>query len=365
MRTDKKIKIVSVCTYARGGMRAVLESFYAAGVLDSTNDPILWTHIEGSTFKKLMQYISTLACLLKIIALNRKMILIHCHTSMRGSYWRKTLVCLIGRALGVPVFMHMHGSEFKSFYSNHGLIGKFIISKTLSCASKVIVLSDSWKDFYSKLVDKNKILVLPNFVKVPEPAICEKINTPEQNQEYYHRMLFLGYVGVRKGIYDLIDAVALNAKYLDKLKIIVGGNGEIDKAKEYAITKGVSSNFEFLGWIGPEEKANLLKSSNSFILPSRNEGLPVSILEAMSYGLPVISTNVGAVASLYSDANNYWLVEARDIKTLSERIVSLTSDDSTGHLIGQHNRILIKKFYSEDVIIPLLREAYNEFSQKK
>jgi glycosyltransferase involved in cell wall biosynthesis len=253
----------------------------------------------------------------------------------------------------------MHGSEFKNFYHNHSFLGKWIVSKTLSSASKVLVLSDSWKDFYSTLVDQRKILVIPNFVKMPEQS--SDSGSVEFTHGLKHQMLFLGYVGVRKGIYDLIDAVALNSTRLDNLKILVGGNGEIEKAKEYATIKGVADKFYFLGWVGSEQKAELLKSANSFILPSRNEGLPVSILEAMSYGLPVIGTNVGAVASLYSEANGYWLVEAQDINSLSNRIVSLVSDENVGRSVGQYNRTLIRNFYSEDAVTPILKEAYREF----
>lgn len=358
MNKKEQRTIVSVCTHARGGMRAVLESFYAAGVLDSSRDPIIWTHTDGKKFNNIMKFIGAITRLLNFLAFDRQRILIHCHTSMRGSYWRKILVCLLARSFGVPVFMHMHGSEFKVFYQNHGFIGKWIISKTLSCASKVLVLSDSWKNFYSTLVDTQKILVIPNFVKIPEKTSIDRILKFNHNSKHY--MLFLGYVGTRKGIYDLIDAVALNLDKLENLKVLIGGNGEVEKAKNYAAAKGVINNFEFLGWVGPEQKIELLKSSDSFILPSHNEGLPVSILEAMSYGLPVIGTNVGAVASLFPKENSFWLVEAQDISTLSERIVSIISDENARKLVGHYNRALIEKFYSEEAVIPILKSAYRE-----
>lgn len=100
-------------------------------------------------------------------------------------------------------------------------------------------------------------------------------------------------IGHNKGIYDLIGVIALHKKeFHGRQKLRVGGNGEVDKVKILIKEKKISDIVSYEGWVSGGRKVELLDVSDAYILPSYKEGLPISILEAMSYGLPMISTKV-------------------------------------------------------------------------
>lgn len=103
-------------------------------------------------------------------------------------------------------------------------------------------------------------------------------------------LLFLGH---NKGIYDLIDVIALHKKeFHGRQKLRVGGNREVDKVNILIKEKKISDIVSYVGWVSGGRKVELLDVSDAYILPSYKEGLTISILEAMSYGLPMISTKV-------------------------------------------------------------------------
>lgn len=100
-------------------------------------------------------------------------------------------------------------------------------------------------------------------------------------------------IGHNKGIYDLIGVIALHKKeFHGRQKLRAGGNGEVDKVKILIKEKKISDIVSYEGWVSGGRKVELLDVSDAYILPSYKEGLPISILEAMSYGLPMISTKV-------------------------------------------------------------------------
>lgn len=100
-------------------------------------------------------------------------------------------------------------------------------------------------------------------------------------------------IGHNKGIYDLIGVIALHKKeFHGRQQLRVGGNREVDKVKILIKEKKISDIVSYEGWVSGGRKVELLDVSDAYILPSYKEGLPISILEAMSYGLPMISTKV-------------------------------------------------------------------------
>lgn len=220
-------------------------------------------------------------------------------------------------------------------------------------------MGEDWKQFIKKICPKAKVSVINNAIKIPE--IMEK------NENTIPQMLFLGALIKRKGVLDLLQALKeLIDKRIFDFKLLIAGAGEEEaELKKYVIDNNLSKQVEFLGWITKEDKANILKEADILILPSYNEGLPIAILEAMAYALPVISTNVGSIAEAVIDNQNGYLINPGDIKLLAEKIQLIISDREKWKIFSLKSRKLAENKFSEDVFISKINKLYRCLYREK
>lgn len=130
-----------------------------------------------------------------------------------------------------------------------------------------------------------------------------------------------------------------------KLKMIcVGGGPLLEKTKELANQKGLSSNIIFTGPVSNVGK--FLRASKIFVLPSKNEGIPISILEAMNYGLPIVASRVGGIPDIISDKNGI-LFTSNSKEELSNALNELVNNKDLYDKISKYNMDYVKKFSIE------------------
>ena len=172
-------------------------------------------------------------------------------------------------------------------------------------------------DWLKKYVD-NEITVLHNSVIVP-------------STNYYsndsNNIVMLGRLEERKGTYDLLEVINDIVKKYENIKFVLAGDGDLErldkKIKQLEIPQ---NNIEVLGWIDSNKRHELLKDCLIYVLPSYNEGMPMSVLEAMSYGIPCISTNVGSIPSVIENNNNGIIINPGDKIALRESLINLLDD---------------------------------------
>lgn len=347
-----------MCTRAPGGMRSVVEQYRSDGLLDKFSVQLIDTHALGSRFFRAYMALSAGFNLLwALMAYDVR--LAHIHAAMRGSFWRKGAYLLLAKALSVPTLMHLHGSESKQFFGAMRGFPRKLAIHILTSADRVIVLSESWKSFIHNFAPRANICVLPNYVTMPVlpgPAEIEAGNKGQPDRSL--EVLFLGKVGQRKGIYDLLPAFSNARKAFPQLKLIIGGDGDIDEAKRHAATLGMEDDVSFIGWVDGDLKADLLSRCSLYVLPSYNEGLPVSVLEAMSYGKPVITTTVGGIPELIDNGINGVMISPGDQQALTREIVRLASDKELRMRLGQQARYRVQAGFSDAVILPILEDVY-------
>ncbi len=342
--------ILILCTKTEGGMLSVIEGYQRDGIFDRWNVQLVSSHENGSHFKKLWIFTKAFFYII-ILAITGRIALIHCHVSVGISFWRKIIFVILGKIFGVPTILHLHGGRTKIFYNSLSAIGKRLIVWQLSTTDVVLVLSESWRSYILEVAPKANIVVLPNYVEIPKPVMQSKDNTKIN-------LLFLGMVSNRKGVHDLIKAFATVVKNVPQFHLHIAGDGDVELAKQYAHELGLDSYIEFLGWVGNTEKNKLLNDADIFVLPSYNEGLPVSILEAMSFGIPVISTNVGGIPELIEDEVSGFLIKPGDIPALQNRLEQLANDLGMRNRIGSAGKEIIKQQFSKDVVLPKLELLY-------
>ncbi|MFD5174079.1 glycosyltransferase, partial [Bacillus mycoides] len=157
----------------------------------------------------------------------------------------------------------------------------------------------------------------------------------------------MGVLSQRKGTYDLIEVGAkLKGKIDSKYKFVLAGDGEIEKAQQKISELDLDDLFIIPGWVSDEKKIeDIYHKSVIYVLPSYNEGMPMSVLEAMSYGLPVISTDVGSIPSVVEKENGF-IIKPGDIDELKNKIIYLLNDNSISNSMSEHNVEKISSKYN-------------------
>lgn len=160
--------------------------------------------------------------------------------------------------------------------------------------------------------DSKKIVVLANAVSLPT------LQPPVKNERLH--VLFIGRFAPNKGIHVLLKAIEeLNAEgYEQHITYQLGGKGPLYDAykKKYPY-----QNVRYLGFVSDDQLADLYRTNDLFVLPTLFEGMPTVVLEAMSYAMPIVVTDVGATAELVSEQNGF-LIKKNDVADLKKAILT-------------------------------------------
>lgn len=251
----------------------------------------------------------------------------HVHSACYRSFYRKKLLATFAKTLGYKVIFHIHGAEFKVFTEQ---AGKTMIASFLAKCDKVIALSEEWKEYFEHELQLVNVECIPNII--PNPVLNI---TPHETDKI--RLLFLGAIGKRKGIFDLMELLAEHKEWADDVELHIGGDGETGKLLDFIHRNNMEKNVFFYGWVKGEEKVKLFKQCNVYILPSYFEGVPISILEAMNYSLPIISTDVGGIPSIVQHGKNGFLFTPGDKEVMRQAISHFLQDRSLITALGQES----------------------------
>jgi glycosyltransferase involved in cell wall biosynthesis len=227
----------------------------------------------------------------------------------------------------------------------------------LSGAQRVIVLTRFWQDYYSSLLGlpANRVVLLSNPADLPQ-------SIPDRSRRQGLRMVFLGRIGTRKGAFDLIRALAaLPGDTLSGCHLTMAGDGEIEEARTLAAQLGCADRISFPGWTGPATVERLLMESDVLLLPSYAEGMAMALLEAMSWGLPVVTTGVGGASEFLDHGRNCLLVTPGGIQGISHAIDELARNPMLRQRLGQAARETMSQFSIDNYILKLT-EVYGELA---
>ncbi|NEU78908.1 glycosyltransferase family 4 protein [Nostoc sp. UIC 10630] len=315
------------------------------------------THDEGSITYRVVVFAKALATFLWKLS-SQEIDVVHIQISDGGSIFRKAICCVIAFLFDKPVLMHTHGAEFHLTYAKLPQMVQQVLSKVFQHCQGFVVLSESWQDYYVLNLGLNpkQVIVLPNPCELPTEV-------PERKNRTQISLVCCGRVGQRKGTFDLIKAFANLPNHQKKYtQLILAGDGEIEKAQQLAASLNLSDQVTFLGWINSEKRDEVLSQADVFILPSYNEGLPLAILEAMGWSLPVIATPVGGISELVISNQNGLLVTPGNIKQLSSAMELLIENENLRLSLGSNARKNVEPLDIKNCSIRLA-DIYNSLSQ--
>lgn len=346
---NQSSKILMIGPDCQGGIASVINSYKDIGL--EVN--YLASYNGGNIFLQLVVFTSFLFKFLFILFTNKNIEIIHIHSASYGSFLRKSIVLKIAKLFRKKVIFHIHGAEFELFYNKSPKFFQNFITNILNQADFIIALSKQWGEILSNISSNQNIKILYN------PTFIKELNhIPSETA----RFLFMGRIEKRKGVYEIIEST----KYLQNNNVIINlyGDGDIDKFKRLIQESAVGEKVQIKGWISGNEKKSVYDNSDVLLLPSFNEGLPMSILEAMAWGLPIISTPIAGIPEAVEDGVNGFLIQPGDAKSLAEKIDVLVNDKDLREKMGRESYRIAKEKFDINVIIKQLQGIYDELLTK-
>lgn len=339
-----------------GGVRAVVQGYMDGGLFDRIDCTYVPTHRYGSPWIKVWAALTGWARVARLLRrLDRP--LVHVHISANASFWRKSVVCLLARLAGRPYLLHVHSGFFPEFYEQQsGPLGRWVIRRTFAGAAVLIALSEQWRSWLLEICATARIEVLVNAVALPD------LRQHRRPQSGAATLLFLGDINRSKGVFDLVRACARLSRDFPQLKLVCGGVGAVEELRRLCEELGIGDRVACPGWLEAQRKHTELARAAIFVLPSHAEALPMALLEAMSWGLPVITTPVGGIPQVIEHEANGLLVSPGDVDGMAAAIAHLVREPSLRESLGAAARRTIERSYSLDAAIEHLVRIYRRFA---
>jgi glycosyltransferase involved in cell wall biosynthesis len=252
--------------------------------------------------------------------------------SNRGSLVRKTIFSFLCRT---KLVAHIHGSNFSNGVSNSKLMSTFfrMLAKN---SDLIITLHESEVIQLSKIASFNHAIV-PNSCEDMTLELDNRIHAGNISCKGHHKKaLFLGSIGYRKGIPDLIHVWReLEGKICSDLMLA----GPIDKKFNLIQLIGNATNIRYLGVLDKHETRKAINQCDFLILPSNEEGQPIALIEGMSASKPFISTLLPGIIALDVESEFSILIPKNDQKALKDSIIEMSSNPCLWAKKGETARI--------------------------
>lgn len=387
---DKKIKIINILSRLNIGgpsLHAVLitrhlnnddfVSLMISGQLSKGEGDMSYlldespiSHMSVDTMSREISFKNDLEAIIDLYKIFRreKPAIVHTNMAKAG---------MVGRAAaflaGVPIIIHtFHGHVFSGYFSSLKTNIFIIIERFLALIStNLIAISSQVKreicSVYRITSDK-KVSIIPLGFEL------DKLE-PRDNYQGYYRSQFslpddspiIGIVGRITGIKNhklFIDIAKLLHSENQRIHFLIVGDGELRSEMEnYVSSIGMSNCIHFAGWI--KETAKIYADLDIMLLTSKNEGTPVTIIEAMHYKIPVVSSKVGGVPDIISHGRTGFLIDSFEPEDYLSSITKLLNDREIYNTIGNAANTSVNKEFTISRLLSDLTRLYHQLLEKK
>ena len=270
---------------------------------------------------------------------------VHVNMAERLSLVRKSVIVATCRLLGVPVVLHLHAAQLPRFYRRLPFAMRWLIRWVFAQPACVVVLGEVARRFVvdELRVPADRVEVVTN--GVPGPTAARRADRLGAGRQ---RLFFLGSDWERKGLFDLLRALAEPGFSDESVELVVAGRGDIDFAREKARQAGVESRVRFEGWADQARAATLLAQADALVLPAYDEGLPLVILESLANGVAVVCTPVGEIPSVLKDGMDVCFVPPGDIAGIAAGIRKVLGDAAFRARLEANGRLIHQQRFSMD-----------------
>lgn len=253
--------------------------------------------------------------------------------------------------------VHIHGGSFLTSSKIPALL-KVILLKVFSWNIPFIALSDSEVKILKDRFHAQKVFSLPNCVDLKDAALYAK----EQNLKS-EKTLKLGYLGriePNKGMTELLVGCMKLKEAGIPFKLILAGKEQTEGELLPRFKQSLGDNFSYVGLVSGKSKCDFLRSLDVLVMPTYFEGLPMSLLECMSYGVVPVITPVGSIPEVVVDGNNGLFIKVKDTASIVDAISKINSDRNFFIRLSNNARETIFSKFSPQQYISQLNHIYQE-----
>lgn len=345
-----KVLVVGSAEKSGGGIASVIKLIKKMPVWDEYSCYWLGTQIQRNYAWKLWYAVKSWFIALFIIW---RYDIVHFHTV-------PDKICLI---IQLPVFllaligkkkiiMHIHMGNQLNYHTKNKL---FLWH--LQKADEIVLLAKKWEQLF-----KEKYTM----IKTPTTVLynaCETVKTiPYENK--HKSIIFAGYMDDNKAPNILLNAwKKLKDKYPD-WKVTFMGNGDVVRFKNMANEMGLQNSVEFTGYVRGQKKIDYFTNASIFVLCSYNEGFPMVVLEAWSYGIPVISTPVGGLPDVIVENKNCCTFDFGDSDGLAKKLELLINNENLRKNMSNFEQNYVESKFSMESVNNYIEKLYVDINKK-
>ncbi|MDT8855531.1 glycosyltransferase family 4 protein [Paracoccaceae bacterium Fryx2] len=280
----------------------------------------------------------------------------HIHVAGRGSTARKLILTFVARSLGCRHILHLHDYDYGADLSRRSPRRQRWVARMFRGADRVIVLGLRDRDTVVERlgVARDKVVVMHNAVPDPGPKPAQGRDVP--------LILFLGQLSQRKGVPELLTALASPELAGRDWRAVLAGDGPVAEYRAMAAALDLGDRVEMPGWLAEPDVRALCASADILVLPSHAEGLAMAVIEGLAHGLAVVTTRVGAHEEALTDGVTCSFVPVGDAKALAGALERLVTDPAGRRRLGSQGRALFLSRYSIDAYFGQLDRVLDEIS---
>ncbi len=257
----------------------------------------------------------------------------------------------------IPYVLYIHNNGHKAIYQQ-GRFGCWIVRRVFDRAKACIVLGEVFKKDISCFY-KNKVYILPN-------GLLKTLPEKKKKSELFINVLYLSNLYETKGIFTLIRAIPKVLLKKRRVMFLIAGPWQGKEVRKkilnYVERNNLSANVKFLGAIYGQHKEELFQKGDIFVFPSHYpfEAFGLVNLEAMQSGMPVITTNIGALPEMVLDGKTGFIIPPKKPDILAEKINFLVKNPEFRRKMGREGRKRFNTMYSFDAYTSNVQEILND-----
>jgi glycosyltransferase involved in cell wall biosynthesis len=283
---------------------------------------------------------------------------VHIHSALAPAVTvlRAALLAVAGRARGSAVVIHAHGGNIAFWLTTP--LRRALLRIAMLPAHRVGACWTAGEQAQQRVLPAGRVALIDNGVPVggtPEP---QEAHDPP-------RVLYVGLLTPRKGVLDLLAASRLlRERGVAHELWLLGGTPDEGPAAEAEVRAELDASVRLLGTRAPQEMPAEFAAADVFCLPSWWEAMPLSVLEGMASGLPVVATDVGDVRTAVEDGHNGLLVRPRAPEELTAALAALLKDPELRRRMGANGRRAAEEHWSDHETWGQIQDAYRQLERR-
>lgn len=347
-------------TKTRGGISTLINEILRS---DLKNDfEIYYIESQAEDFKGIKKLFIAINAVFKFcgkILINNPKI-VYVHIGSNASLYRESFFVVLAKIFGKKTIAHFHAGDVEEYLEKQSKIGKTLIVRAIGLSDKLIAVSKDSAKKLQLLAPDNEIEIILNAIDTR----CLDFSTKRFSERSgIVRVLFVGAMGKLKGEKDLADAVELIRDKYPNLRVSFLGFGS-ESFRDYCKKREIEGSIEFIGAVSLEERLEFFEKADIFVLPTYAEAMPISVIEAMAAGLPIVSTVVGGIPEMIKDGDEGFLIEPANAEKLAERLSILIENKELRTKMGEKAKIKVEKLLDFNVYTKKLKHCLIKLTKK-